>query len=111
MVLNPTQSAIQDDRDVGFSIDACDDIDLDEIATEIILRFSLNSKQRYAFEIAIKNVIKRERNEETQQFLGYIGGPGGTGKSQVIKAIVAFHKEIKIKGKLKMCAYTGTAAK
>ena len=111
MLLNPTQLTVQDDRDVGFTTDVCDDIDLDEIAAEIIDRFSLNRKQRYAFEIAIKNVIKRERNEETQQFLGYIGGPGGTGKSQIIKAIVAFHEEIKIKGKLKMCAYTGTAAK
>ena len=108
---NSIQSAAQDDRNVGFTTDTCDDIDLDEIAAEIIRRFSLNRKQKYAFEIAIKNVIKRERNEETQQFLCYIGGPGGTGKSQLIKAIVAFHEEIKIKRKLKMCAYTGTAAK
>ena len=110
MLLNPTQT-VAEDRDVGFTTDVCNDMDLDEIALQIILRYSLNRKQRYAFEIAIKNVIKRERNEETQQFLGYIGGPGGTGKSQVIKAIVAFHEEVKIRGKLKMCAYTGTAAK
>ena len=111
LVLNPTESTVHDDRDVGYDTDVCDDMDLDEIAAEIISRYSLNRKQRYAFEIATKNVIKRERNEETQQFLGYVGGPGGTGKSQVIKAIVAFHEEINIKGKLKMCAYTGTAAK
>ena len=111
LLFNPIQATVQDDRDVGFTTDVCDDIDLDEIAAEIIRRYSLNRKQRYAFELAIKNVIKRERKEETQQFLGYIGGPGGTGKSQIIKAIVAFHEEIKIKEKLKMCAYTGTAAK
>ena len=111
LILNPTLSPVQENIDVGLSMDACDDIDLDEIAAEIIQRYSLNRKQRYAFEISIKNVIKRERNEETQQFLGYVGGPGGTGKSQVIKAIVAFHEEINIKGKVKMCAYTGTAAK
>ena len=111
LLFNPPQSTIEDDRDVGFTTDACDDIDLDQIAADIIRRYSLNRKQRYAFEKAIKNVIKRERKEDTQQFIGYIGGPGGTGKSQVIKAIVDFHKEVKIKDKLKMCAYTGTAAK
>ena len=41
----------------------------------------------------------------------YVGGPGGTGKSQVIKAIVAFHEEIKVKRKIKLTANTGTAAK
>ena len=109
--LNPTLSPIDENIDVGLDVDPCDDIDLDEIALEIIQRYSLNRKQRYAFELAIKNVIKRERNEETEQILGYVGGPGGTGKSQVIKAVVDFHKEINAKGKLKMCAYTGTAAK
>ena len=111
LLFNPTQLTAQDDREVGLTTDVADDIDLDDIAAEIILRFSLNRKQKYAFEMAIKNVIKRERKEETQQFIGYIGGPGGTGKSQIIKAIDAFHKEINIKGKLKKCAYTGTAAK
>ena len=111
LLFNSTQLPVQDDRDVGFTTDVADDIDLDDIAAEIITRFSLNRKQKYAFEMAIKNVIKRERNEETQQFIGYIGGPGGTGKSQIIKAIDAFHEEINIKGKLKKCAYTGTAAK
>ena len=59
----------------------------------------------------VQNVIKREREETTQQIIGYIGGPGGTGKSQVIKAIVAFHKLIKARHQLKLTAYTGTAAK
>ena len=71
----------------------------------------MNKKQKVAFEIAIKNVIKRHRNEETEQVIGYVGGPGGTGKSQVIKAIVDFHKKMKVKDSLKLCAYTGTAAK
>ena len=101
----------EDDIDVGFSVEASDDVDYDEIAARIIDRFSLNKKQKVAFELAIRNVVKREREEETQQVIGYVGGPGGTGKSQVIKAIVAFHEEIKVKHKLKMCAYTGTAAK
>ena len=111
-LLTPRESTeIQNDCDVAFSIEACDDIDLDEIASDIIRKYSLNKKQKVAFHSAIKNVIKRERKEETEQFIGYVGGPGGTGKSQVIKAIVAFHKEIKVTHKFKLTAYTGTAAK
>ena len=111
-VFTPTEfTDTEDDGDVTFSIEPCDDIDFDQIAAGIIRKYSLNRKQKVAFETAISNVIKRERKEETQQMIGYVGGPGGTGKSQVIKAIVAFHKEIKVKHKLKLCAYTGTAAK
>ena len=102
---------VQDAPDVGLTVEPIDDIDYDVIAADIIQRYSLNRKQKVAFETSIRNVIKRKRNEETQQFIGYVGGPGGTGKSQVIKAIVAFHKKIKIKRQLKLSAYTGTAAK
>ena len=66
---------------------------MDEIAANTISKYLLNKKQKIAFESAIKNVIKRDRKEETQQYIGYVGGPGGTGKSQVIKAIVDFHRD------------------
>ena len=99
------------DNDVTLSTETCEDKDLEEIADDISEKYSLNKKQKVAFDLAIHNVIKRERGETTKQVIGYIGGPGGTGKSQVIKAIVAFHEEIKAKRKLKLTAYTGTAAK
>ena len=101
-----------DDLDVGFSVESSDDYDLDLIAGVIAdVQFKLNKKQKVAFNKAISNVIKRERKEETEQIIMYVGGAGGTGKSQVIKAIVAFHKEIKAKRKVKLTANTGTAAK
>ena len=49
--------------------------------------------------------------QNTEQIIGYVGGPGGTGKSQVIKAVVHFHEQIKMKHTLRLCANTGTAAK
>jgi len=61
--------------------------------------------------LAITNLVKRERKEDVQQVMAYIGGPGGTGKSQVIKAIVAFYDALKLGNQLRLCAYTGTAAK
>ena len=108
----PSESVpIADNCDVEFTIEPRDDKNLDQIACDVINEYSLNKKQKVAFELAISNVIKRERKEETQQIIGYVGGPGGTGKSQVINAIVEFHKRVKAKHKLKLTAYTGTAAK
>ena len=103
--------AMQSDNSVSFSVETCNVRDPSDIATEIMDRYLLNRKQRVAFETAVTNVIKRENNEQTEQILAYIGGPGGTGKSQVIKAIVAFHEELKAKNKIRMTACTGTAAK
>ena len=71
----------------------------------------MNSKQQKAFEISTDNVIKRHFKDDTEQLIAYIGGPGGTGKSQVIKAIIELHKRMKKRHTLKLCANTGTAAK
>ena len=48
--------------------------------------------------------------ELTQQLLGYTGGEGGTGKSQVIKAIQFLFKLCKTDHWLRSASYTGTAA-
>jgi len=88
-----------------------DELDIDNISSGIISRFSLNQKQKIAFELAVQNVIKREKKEEVRHLMAYVGGQGDTGKSQIIKAIVAFHEELNIKYKLRLCAFTGTAAK
>ena len=115
-VFNPTPSiATHDDNDIDISIERVgiqDDSDrVQEIVDDTIRKYSLNKKQQKAFEMSIQNVIKRHKKEETRQLIGYIGGPGGTGKSQVIKAIVDFHKKMKLKHTLKLTAHTGTASK
>ena len=115
-VSNLTPSiTIHDDEDIDISIERVDtqnDCDrIQVIVDDTIRKYSLNKKQRKAFELSIENVIKRYKKEETEQLIAYIGGPGGTGKSQVIKAIVDFHKKIKVKHTLKLTAPTGTAAK
>ena len=88
-----------------------DELDIDNISSGIISRFSLNKKQKIAYELAVQNVIKREKKEKVRHLMAYVGGQGGTGKSQIIKAIVAFHEELNIKYKVRLCAFTGTAAK
>jgi hypothetical protein len=105
---------LPDDNTVDVTLQAStetDDDSYEEIAENIIEKFQLNKKQKVAFRTAVKNVIKRRNGEQTEQIIGYVGGPGGTGKSQVIKAIVDFHKKIGKKNTLKLCAPTGTAAK
>ena len=103
--------------DIDFSTERCSPIiqeetdPIEKIKYDTIRQFELNRKQKKAFEMAIENVIKRYEKQATEQLIGYIGGPGGTGKSQVIKAIVHFHNKIKAKNTLKLCANTGTAAK
>ena len=84
---------------------------IEDVIVDVITEYNLNKKQKVAFEMAVKNVVKNYRNQETEQIIGYVGGPGGTGKSQVIKSIVELHKRLKMKNSLKLCANTGTAAK
>jgi hypothetical protein len=59
------------DNNVTFSTELCNDKDLEEIADDISEQFSLNKKQKVAFNLAISNVIKRERGETTKQIIGY----------------------------------------
>ena len=102
-----------DDADVDFSMASVEqEYDcLIRLRDEIMKEKTLNKKQQKAYEMATDNVINRYFEEETEQLIGYVGGPGGTGKSQVIKAIVEFHERMKMKHALQLSAYTGTAAK
>ena len=86
-------------------------IRIERIRDEVSRDYTLNRKQKVAYEMITDNIIKRLLKEKTEQLIAYVGGPGGTGKSQVINAIVEFHKQMKVKHTLKMCALTGTAAK
>ncbi|XP_066924965.1 uncharacterized protein [Clytia hemisphaerica] len=85
--------------------------DLETVIDNIVSEFSLNPKQETAFKLATSNIVKRIRKEDTQQIMAYVGGPGGTGKSQVIKAVVRLHDELRIRPQLWLCAYMGSAAK
>ena len=55
---------------------------------ETIRERTLNEKQKEAFKTITDNIIKMHFKNETEQLIGYVGGPGGAGKSQVINSIV-----------------------
>ena len=85
----------------------------ENMLTEITNEFTLNQKQTIAF-MKIGQTLITENNktddDNTNQLLAYIGGPGGTGKSQMIKAVQKLFSKTNKKSWLRTSAYTGTAA-
>jgi hypothetical protein len=60
---------------------------------EIADEFCLNSEQFRAFHIVTNHVAENESSPKKIKSLNmYLGGMGGTGKSQVIKALIKFFK-------------------
>jgi hypothetical protein len=86
----------------------------DTTLNEISKQFTLNAEQHLAFFKVGQTLLQELNYPETEiqppQLLAYIGGPGGTGKSQVIKAIQHLFSHCGRSQWLKSSAYTGTAA-
>ena len=55
---------------------------------DVVIKFELNSDQERAFRIVANHAV----TPGAEQLLMYVGGMGGTGKSQVIKALMDFFK-------------------
>ena len=88
-----------------------DPVDIDGLLHDAKLQYCLNPKQAATFDLITSNTVKRLRGEPCEQIIAYIGGAGGTGKSQIIKATVHFYESLNIRHYLRLAAYTGTAAK
>jgi hypothetical protein len=71
-----------------------------------VAKFNLNSEQARAFKI-IANHATMDNPEKLRM---YLGGMGGTGKSQVIKALMHFFNERKENHRFIVLAPTGAAA-
>ncbi|RXW14796.1 hypothetical protein EST38_g11058 [Candolleomyces aberdarensis] len=76
------------------------------VMDSIIKQFSLNEGQMRAFKI----VANHATCIAPEQLLMHLGGMGGTGKSQVIKALVAFFDRRQEPYRFVLLAPTGTAA-
>jgi uncharacterized protein DUF6570/helitron helicase-like protein/PIF1-like helicase len=73
---------------------------------DIVEKFSLNSDQERAFRIISNHAI----GTDMEQLRMYLGGMGGTGKSQVIKALSSFFEARHEAHRFIIVAPTGTAA-
>jgi Helitron helicase-like domain at N-terminus/PIF1-like helicase len=81
-------------------------VDHKKMIDDIVGRFSLNREQERAFRIVANHAC----NPASEQLKMYIGGMGGTGKTQVLKALVEFFNLRNESGRFVVVAPTGTAA-
>ena len=79
---------------------------LSEVIQDTVESFSLNAEQEQAFTIIANHAI----STNPEQLRMYVGGMGGTGKTQVIKALSSFFEGRKEAHRFIIVAPTGTAA-
>ena len=78
----------------------------DQLITDTVGKFNLNSEQKRAFHI----IANHSMMAAPDKLRMYLGGMGGTGKSQVIKALMHFFGERKENHRFVVVAPTGAAA-
>ena len=77
-----------------------------KVITESIEKFNLNSEQKRAFQI----IANHATSKPDDQLKMYLGGMGGTGKSQVLKALSYFFETRNESHRFTIVAPTGSAA-
>ena len=77
-----------------------------KLIEDVIHKFLLNSDQERAFRIVSNHAV----TPGAEQLIMYLGGMGGTGKSQVIKGLMHFFKSRNESHRFVVLAPTGTAA-
>ena len=77
-----------------------------KIIDDIVKQFLLNTEQERAFRIVANHATMFQPN----QLKMYLGGMGGTGKSQVIKALTSFFEKRNESHRIMILAPTGSAA-
>src|ERR1700723_527368 len=77
-----------------------------EVIDDTAEEFKLNEEQERAFRIVANHVA----SSDSEQLKMYLAGMGGTGKSQVIKALITLFKNIKQSHRFLVMAPTGSAA-
>ncbi|KAF9534447.1 hypothetical protein CPB83DRAFT_724268, partial [Crepidotus variabilis] len=76
------------------------------VVCETVVKFALNAEQERAFRIIANHGI----SVEPDQLRMYLGGMGGTGKSQVLKSLSHFFTQRNEAHRFVVVAPTGTAA-
>ena len=77
-----------------------------KLIEDVVEKFELTSDQERAFRIVANHAV----SPGSEQLMMYVGGMGGTGKSQVIKALMDFFKSRNESHRFVVLAPTGTAA-
>src|SRR5258705_1479644 len=77
-----------------------------KLIEDVVEKFELTSEQERAFRIIANHAVA----PGSEQLIMYVGGMGGTGKSQVIKALMDLFKARNESHRFVVLATTGTAA-
>src|SRR6202041_342640 len=77
-----------------------------KLIEDVVEKFELTSDQERAFRIVANHAV----SPGSEQLMMYVGGMGGTGKSQIIKALMEFYKSRNESHRFVVLAPTGTAA-
>ncbi|KAI0355616.1 hypothetical protein OH77DRAFT_1362026, partial [Trametes cingulata] len=77
-----------------------------ELLTDVLTSYNLNKDQERAFVI----IARSAHHRDTPQLRMYLGGMAGTGKSQVLKALVSFMERRGEASRLMVLAPTGSSA-
>jgi hypothetical protein len=83
-----------------------DEESVQEIIDSTVEDYQLNKEQERAFRVVANHASSRSK----EQLKMYLGGMGGTGKSQVIKALTSFFEKRNEAHRMIILAPTGTAA-
>ncbi|KAF8320194.1 uncharacterized protein EI90DRAFT_2939372, partial [Cantharellus anzutake] len=84
-------------------------VSIQGVLKSVSVAYGLNLEQNHAFHLVTDHAILL--HSERGLLYMYMGGAGGTGKSQVIKALSAFFMKMNESRRFRICAFTGAAAK
>ena len=107
-IISPSSCSIQSHAAFLETVDPLlfSDKDITVTMKETCAHFTLNAEQIRAFVTVAVAVVRGSAD----QLLMYLGGMGGTGKSQVIKALTSFFASRGERGRVMLLAPTGSAA-
>lgn len=82
---------------------------------DVARHFQLNKEQERAYNIFLRPLAHfllpmSQPEQDLENKCMYLGGPGGTGKSRVIQAIIEAFNRLECRQQLRVCATTGVAA-
>ncbi len=99
------------DDEAGMDVDYGPSSSFVALGRDIARQLTLNPEQEAMFFLVCEHLDKAVRDPaSTPQLLAYLGGAGGTGKSQVIKAIRDLFERKEMSRRLAVCATSGAAA-
>jgi len=104
------EACLSEEIDTRFSYEFLGVMEHDNIQSVFINQWNLNIEQKAAFIMYTNVLAKSWDNTSQNNLLGYLGGQGGTGKSQLIKCLLSFVSYHNKQHTVLVSAYTGKAS-